>query len=132
VTSIAYTQAMLVGYEAAEQRDYQTALINFRRALEVRPGDYYALAAIANMEDYIAQQRREVARRQRIDQLQVTLGEAVQARDWACTAATVDELITLVPSNSLERTRLVTYRSEVTVFLDSRSDVEQWSTICPG
>ncbi len=131
-TPDAYTQAMLIGYEASKQKDYHTALINFRRALAERPGDYYAMRAIANMETYLDQQRREAARINRIEALQSVLGAAVTARDWACAAATVDELITLVPPNSLERGQLVTYRGEITVFLDSRSDVEQWSTVCPG
>ncbi|MEM9008701.1 MAG: hypothetical protein AAGE59_34975, partial [Cyanobacteria bacterium P01_F01_bin.86] len=39
--SNAYTDAMLIGYAAAEAGDYQTALINFQRALEARPGDKY-------------------------------------------------------------------------------------------
>lgn len=45
-----YTQSMEVGYAAFDQRDYQTALINFRRALQARPGDRYATDAIANTE----------------------------------------------------------------------------------
>jgi tetratricopeptide (TPR) repeat protein len=132
VDNAAYTQAMLIGYAAAEQNDYQTALINFRRALAARPGDRYALAAIANMEAYIAQQRQEALRQQRLGALRERLEAAVEARDWACAASTVDEMITLVPEDSLQRSRLVTYRGEVSVFVDSRSDIEQWSTVCPG
>ena len=45
-----YTASMEVGYAAFEQEDYQTALINFRRALQARPGDRYATDAIANTE----------------------------------------------------------------------------------
>jgi len=127
-----YTQAMLVGYAAAEQGDYQTALINFRRALEARPGDRYALDAIANMEAYIEQQRQAAARRQRIIDLQGRIDAATQARDWACAAASVDELITLVPPNSLDRSRLVAYRGELSALLDARADIENWSTVCPG
>lgn len=48
-----YTQSMEVGYAAFEQGDYQTALINFRRALQARPGDRYATDAIANTEAII-------------------------------------------------------------------------------
>jgi Tfp pilus assembly protein PilF len=44
---------MEVGYAAFEQGDYQTALINFRRALQARPGDRYATDAIANTEAII-------------------------------------------------------------------------------
>ncbi|MGF1459370.1 MAG: hypothetical protein ACFBSG_10125 [Leptolyngbyaceae cyanobacterium] len=127
-----YTQAMLVGYAAEEQADYQTALINFRRALAERPGDPYALRAIANVEAYLAQQRREQARLQQLAALRARVDESVSARDWACATATVDEMISLVPPNSLERSRLVTYRGELTSLMDARSDIEQWSTVCPG
>ena len=128
----AYTQAMLVGYAADEQGDYQTALINFRRALAERPGDVYAQRAIANVEAYLAAERREIARQQQLATLQQRVTTAVSASDWACAAATVDEMITLVPPNSLERSRLVTYRGELSSLLDARSDIEQWSSICPG
>jgi tetratricopeptide (TPR) repeat protein len=127
-----YTRAMLIGYAAAEAGDFHTALINFRRALEARPGDHYALAAIANMEAYIAVERAEAAKRQRILDLGNTLSEAVAIRDWSCAVATVDELITLVPPNSLERAELVTYRGELSGFLEARDTVENWSTVCPG
>lgn len=128
----AYTQAMLVGYAAAEQQDFHTALINFRRALAERPGDKYALAAITNMEAYIEYQRQVAARRQYVLDLQGVLGEAVQAQDWACAAATVDELITFVPPTSLDRSRLVTYRGELSALMDARDSIENWSTVCPG
>jgi hypothetical protein len=127
-----YTEAMLMGYSAAEVRDWHTALINFRRALAARPGDRYALAAIANMEAYIAQERILAARRQRAIDLQATLADAVAIGDWACAAASVDELVTLVPPNSLDRARLVTYRGEITGFIEARDRVENWSTVCPG
>lgn len=127
-----YTRAMLIGYAAAEAGDFHTALINFRRALEARPGDRYALAAIANMEAYIAVERAEAAKRQRILDLQGILAEAVTIRDWSCAAASVDELIMLVPPNSLERAQLVTYRGELSGFIEARDTVENWSTVCPG
>ena len=127
-----YTQAMLVGYAAEEQGDYQTALINFRRALAERPGDSYALRAIANVESYIAAERRELARQQRLATLRQRIDTAVTVQDWACAAATVDEMITLVPPNSLDRSRLVTYRGELSSLLDARTNIEQWSSVCPG
>jgi hypothetical protein len=49
---------MRIGYAATQQRDYQTALINFRRALNARPGDAYATQAIRNVESYIQDNRR--------------------------------------------------------------------------
>lgn len=42
-----------IGYDATEQGDYQTALINFQRALDVRPQDYYATQAMRNVKTYI-------------------------------------------------------------------------------
>ena len=48
---------MAVGYNAYKQQDYQTALINFRRALSDKAGDRYASEAIANTEAIIQNQR---------------------------------------------------------------------------
>lgn len=127
----AYTQAMEIGYAAAAQGDYQTALINFRRALALRPGDPYARQAASNMENYIAEQR-EAARRREIAALQSQLETAVGQRDWACAAATVDRLTTYFAATSLERARLVAYRGEISGFLSARTDIENWSTVCPG
>ncbi len=127
-----YTNAMLAGYSAAERKDYQTALINFRRALAARPGDRYATAAIRNMETYIAQQRAEAAKQAEILELQVVLDRAVAASDWACAAASVDRLVVLVPPDSADRARLIAYRGELTGFIQSRANLNQWSTVCPG
>lgn len=126
----AYTRAMQIGYDATERGDYQTALINFRRALEARPGDRYARDAIANVESYLARQRREAEIRAYLGTLRTRLTEAVESRDWACAASTVDELITYTPPNSLARSELVVYRGEITGFLDARDSLEQWSTVC--
>jgi tetratricopeptide (TPR) repeat protein len=127
-----YRQAMLIGYAAAEQGDYHTALINFRRALNARPGDRYATAAIRNMEAYIARQRAEARKQQEIEQLQEVLSRAVQASDWACAASTVDRLIELVPPDSVDRARLTAYRGELGGLIQSRASLEQWSTVCLG
>jgi tetratricopeptide (TPR) repeat protein len=127
-----YTNAMLAGYAAAERKDYQTALINFRRALAARPGDRYASAGIRNMETYIAQERAEAAKQAEIARLQATLPRAVAASDWACAAASVDRLIELVPPNSADRARLIAYRGELTGLIQSRANLDQWSTVCPG
>ena len=128
----AYTNAMLIGYGAAEQGDYHTALINFRRALEARPGDKYALDAIENMETYIARERAEAQKRAEIERLQEVLSRAVQSNDWACAATSVDRLVQLVPPDSVDRDRLVAYRGEIGGLIESRANLEQWSTICLG
>lgn len=52
-----YDRFMRIGYAASRDRDYQTALINFRRALNERVGDRAATQAITNMEAAIATQR---------------------------------------------------------------------------
>ena len=126
-----YEQAMRIGYAATEQKDYQTALINFRRALEARPGDRYATAAIRNVESYIQQIRAEEARKQELQTLQIQLSEAATQRDWVCATAIVDRLITLVPTNSIERGKLVAYRGQLSGLLDARTDSDNWSTVCP-
>ena len=47
-----YNTYMRLGYSATAKRDYRNALVNFRRALRVRPGDAYATAAISNVSKY--------------------------------------------------------------------------------
>lgn len=54
-----YHQTMMVGYDAYNEGDYQTALINFRRALEMKPGDPLATEAIQNTESAIQRQRND-------------------------------------------------------------------------
>ena len=123
----AYTRAMNLGYAYANQFDYQTALINFRRALEERPDDRYATNAIANMEYYI-KRNRVLALQAEVNTLQARLNLAAQSKDWVCVMTTVDELIPY--AEGLERERLTGYRSQLTGVLDSRTDIEAWSTVC--
>lgn len=47
-----YDKYMQIGYAANARRDYKTALINFRKALKLRPGDKYASRAISNITQY--------------------------------------------------------------------------------
>ncbi|MEM1243068.1 MAG: hypothetical protein AAGI45_24825 [Cyanobacteria bacterium P01_H01_bin.26] len=123
----AYTRAMNLGYAYTNEFDYQTALINFRRALEERPDDAYATIAIANVEYYI--ERNRIAKLQaEIDTLQARLNLAAQTKDWVCVTATVDDLIPY--ADGLERARLIGYRSQLTGVLESRTDIEFWSTVC--
>lgn len=125
----AYERAMRIGYAATDQGDYQTALINFRRALAARPNDPYATAAIRNVEFYI-QRRRQAVINQRIASLEATLDEAATAQDWTCALATVDQLIQLVPPESFGRARLIVYRSEILGLIENRTNLEQWATVC--
>ena len=124
-----YTRFMRIGYGATEQFDYHTALINFRRALEARPEDPFAMVAIENVEYYIERDRAN-QRQQEIDRLEERLNLASEKKDWVCAAATVDELITYTEANSLNRQRLLGYRGELSGLLSARTDLEAWSTVC--
>ncbi|MDX2242610.1 MAG: IMS domain-containing protein [Leptolyngbyaceae cyanobacterium bins.302] len=48
-----YDRYMVAGYEATNRRDHQTALTYFKRALDERPDDTYAIQAIRNVEGYL-------------------------------------------------------------------------------
>ncbi|MBW4510872.1 MAG: DUF928 domain-containing protein [Scytonematopsis contorta HA4267-MV1] len=48
-----YDQNMQQGYAATAQRNYRKALQFFQQALQSRPGDNYAKAAINNVQNYI-------------------------------------------------------------------------------
>jgi hypothetical protein len=52
----AYNQAMRLGYTETRRRNYRRALGHFEQALQLRPNDKYATAAIRNVRSYI--QRR--------------------------------------------------------------------------
>lgn len=56
-TESPYDRYMRLGYDETHSRDYQSALINFRRALAERPGDHFAAQAIRNVTAYIAGER---------------------------------------------------------------------------
>jgi hypothetical protein len=47
-----YDRYMRAGYAATQQRDYDTALLYFKRALDERPNDTFAEQAIRNVETY--------------------------------------------------------------------------------
>jgi tetratricopeptide (TPR) repeat protein len=125
----AFSRAMRIGYAATAQRDYHTALINFRRALQLNPDDPYAQAAVENVEFYIERDRMAIIQRE-INALETRLAAANEAKDWVCAAATVDELITYTESNSLNRQRLLGYRGELSGLLDARANLAAWSTVC--
>lgn len=56
-TESAYDRFMRLGYDETHSRDYQSALINFRRALAERPDDYFASQAVRNVSVYIEGQK---------------------------------------------------------------------------
>lgn len=47
-----FDRYMTAGYAATEQRDYDTALLYFQRALDERPNNSFAQQAIQNVEQY--------------------------------------------------------------------------------
>lgn len=53
-----YDRYMQAGYAATNQRDYETALLYFQRALDERPNDTYAQEAIENVERYQREQNQ--------------------------------------------------------------------------
>ena len=127
--ALTFEQAMSIGYRASKQGDLNTALINFRRALALRPGHPYAAAAADNMAYYIRYERM-TTRRRAISQLEARLLRAQAQRDWVCAATTLDQLTTYTEPNSLNRERLIGQRGEVSGLLDARIDSDRWSTVC--
>lgn len=55
--SLEYNRYMQAGYNATQKNDYASALLNFKRALDERPDDTYAIQAIRNVEGYLARDR---------------------------------------------------------------------------
>ncbi|MEL7331841.1 MAG: hypothetical protein AAFN12_06305 [Cyanobacteria bacterium J06560_2] len=124
-----FDQLMSVGYAASAQGDFHTALINFRRALELQPNQPYAVAAADNMVYYM-EHARMTARQWEIDQLEARLVRARSQKDWVCAATTIDQLTMYTEPNSLNRERLVGHRGEISGLLDARRDIDAWSSVC--
>jgi len=55
-----FKQSMKLGYAYYGQGDYQTALVNFNRALQVRPGDAYAVKAVSNTKSALAKPSKRI------------------------------------------------------------------------
>ncbi|MEB3295423.1 MAG: hypothetical protein VKJ24_19895 [Synechococcales bacterium] len=53
-----YDRYMKAGYEASDKRDYRMAILFFRRALDERPQDLYAMKAIENTESYLNREKK--------------------------------------------------------------------------
>lgn len=49
-----YDTDMRAGYTAYNKKDYNTALINFKRALKIRANNVYAIKAIQNTEKHLS------------------------------------------------------------------------------
>ena len=60
-TELLYSQHMKIGNAAIQKQDYQSALINFKRALVIRPGDSAAMNAIRHAEGKIKQKKHSSA-----------------------------------------------------------------------
>ncbi|MEG4455883.1 YHYH domain-containing protein [Microcoleus sp. N9_A1] len=52
-----FKTCMNLGYAGMKQKNYQTALVNFKRALAFNLGNKYAVEAIGNVSRYIQQSR---------------------------------------------------------------------------
>jgi tetratricopeptide (TPR) repeat protein len=52
-----FQTCMNLGYTAMKNKDYQTALVNFKRALAFNLGNKNAVEAIGNVSSYIQQSR---------------------------------------------------------------------------
>jgi hypothetical protein len=129
-----YRRYMQLGYAANKQRDYQTAQSSFQSALQIRPGDPYATKALRNVRGYVRRNEliraANVARQKRADALGQTLQQATAGQDWQCAVAVIDNLIPLLPANSLKRAELVTYRSRLQGLIGAEANFTRWSTVC--
>ncbi len=104
-----FDRYMQRGYQLTAKRDYQSALVNFRRALSLRPGNRYALAAISNVEAYIARDRYAAQSSNRLTFVPTNRGMPGQrvagaTRFGECTQGSLTKIVALVPDNNLGMT----------------------------
>ncbi|MFN4280091.1 DUF928 domain-containing protein [Thermosynechococcus sp.] len=104
-----FDRYMQRGYQLTAKRDYQSALVNFRRALSLRPGNRYALTAISNVEAYIARDRYAAQSSNRLTFVPTNRGMPGQrvagaTRFGECTQGALTKIVALVPDNNLGMT----------------------------
>ncbi|MFN4065688.1 MAG: DUF928 domain-containing protein [Thermosynechococcus sp.] len=104
-----FDRYMQRGYQLTAKRDYQSALVNFRRALSLRPADRYALTAISNVEAYIARDRYAAQSRNHLTFVPPNRGMPGQrvagaTRFGECTQGSLTKIVALVPDNNLGTT----------------------------
>lgn len=103
-----FDRYMQRGYQLTAKRDYQSALVSFRRALSLRPGNLYALMAISNVEAYIARDRY-ATQRNRLTFVPTNRGMPGQriagaTRFGECTPGSLTRIVAIVPDNNLGMT----------------------------
>jgi len=101
-----FDRYMQRGYQLTAKRDYQLAIINFRRALSLRPGDRYALNAISNVEAYIARDRFAAQSGNRLTFVPTGRGMPGQriagaTRFGECTQGKLAKIVALMPEDNL-------------------------------
>lgn len=101
-----FDRYMQRGYQLTAKRDYQSALINFRRALRLRPGNPYALSAISNIEAYIARNRFAAQSSRRLTFVPTGRGMPGQrvagaTRFGECTQGKLANIVALMPEDNL-------------------------------
>jgi len=101
-----FDRYMQRGYQLTAKRDYQSALVNFRRALSLRPDNRYALNAISNVEAYIARDRFAAQSGNRLTFVPTGRGMPGQriagaTRFGECTQGKLTRLVALMPENNL-------------------------------
>ncbi|WNC53612.1 MULTISPECIES: DUF928 domain-containing protein [unclassified Thermosynechococcus] len=104
-----FDRYMQRGYQLTAKRDYPSALVNFRRALSLRPGNRYALTAISNVEAYIARDRYAAQSSNRLTFVPSNRGMPGQriagaTRFGECTQGSLTKIVALVPDNNLGMT----------------------------
>ncbi len=101
-----FDRYMQRGYQMTAKRDYQSAIINFRRALSLRPGNRYALNAISNVEAYIARDRFAAQSGNRLTFVPTGRGMPGQriagaTRFGECTQGKLTRIVALMPEDNL-------------------------------
>lgn len=122
---LSYDKYMQIGYAANARRDYKNALINFRKALKLRPGDKYASRAISNVSRY--------AQALRLGQLYTfvpanrgTPNNRSSGGTRGCMNAGSEQLIALIP----EKEALTTAEYPSLFFICRNIQPKLWNLCC--
>jgi len=101
-----YNQYMRLGYTQTRRRNYKIALGYFHQALQLRPGDKYATAAIRNVTSY--QRRSGLIGFVPVGKPGRTQGAASRGGCFLHTDSAPDSVVPLIPTSDEKEAQLTT------------------------
>jgi tetratricopeptide (TPR) repeat protein len=103
----AYKAAILKGKQLLSQKQYNNALVSFKKAKELKPGDTYSGKMIQSIETTLAAIARIKALQQAYDESNAKAGQLLKEQKYELAKAQYQNSLTLKPDESYPKKQIV-------------------------